>query len=401
MSLSHVRVTVDNGGIFYGGRHMALAHNLGFLHTGAEPEIKQAVDAYCRGKLDQGALREAARELRTARWQLQKDAGIELLPVGDFAWRDRVLTHSLTFGVIPECLTATTDACELPTLDTLVASEVDCELAAWFDTGSQYLVPEFTEDQRFRLSWEQLFEEVDEAHRLGHKVKPVLIGPLTYLWLGKARDNSFDRLDLLERLLPVYGEILGRLAAVGVEWVQLDEPILALDLAQDWKTALERAYHSLQYSPLKKLLATYFGGLKDNLGLVACLPVAGLHIDAVAAPEQLAGVLDRLPTYKVLSLGVVDGCEVAHGSVEAALAALRQAQLRFGDDLWVAGSGPLLAQVGQPGSDSADRLALAVQKCGEISVLAEALNRPQMPELYLEGWAAQGQSQVEAQIVCH
>lgn len=380
---------------------MALAHNLGFLHTGADRELKEAVDAYCRGELDQGGLRATARQLRTARWQLQKDAGIELLPVGDFAWHDQVLTHSLTFGVIPQGLTPTTDACGLPTLDTLFASGADCDLAPWFDTGSRYVVPEFTEDQRFRLSWEQLFEEVDEAHCLGHKVKPVLIGPLTYLWLGKARDDSFDKLDLLERLLPVYGEILGRLAAVGVEWVQLDEPILALDLPQDWKTAFERAYHSLQYSPLKKLLATYFGGLKDNLGLVACLPVAGLHIDAVAAPEQLAGVLDRLPTYKVLSLGVVNGCDVAPGDVDAALAALRQAQLRFGDDLWVAGSGPLLATDEQPGSDSTDRLELAARKCGEIACLAQALNRPQMPEMYLEGWAAQGQSQAEAQIACH
>src|SRR5690606_36182866 len=162
----------------------------------------------------------------------------------------------------------------------------------------------------FQLSWEQLFEEVEEARELGHAVKPVVIGPLTYLWLGKVKDadalaNGFDRLDLLERLLPLYGEIFQRLAAQGVEWVQIDEPILALDLPQDWTNAFERAYNLLQRDPLKKLVATYFGGLEDNLGLAASLPVEGLHIDLVRAPEQFPTILDRLPAYKVLSLGVV------------------------------------------------------------------------------------------------
>ncbi|PMZ63382.1 5-methyltetrahydropteroyltriglutamate--homocysteine S-methyltransferase, partial [Pseudomonas sp. GW247-3R2A] len=176
------------------------------------------------------------------------------------------------------------------------------------------------------LSWEQLFDEVDEAKALGHNVKPVIIGPLTYLWLGKAKGNDFDKLDLLERLLPIYGEILGRLAAQGVEWVQIDEPILTLDLPQAWKNAFERAYHILQYSPLKKLVATYFSGLEDNLGLAVGLPVQGLHIDAVRAPDQLGQVLDRLPTYKILSVGLVNGRNVWRCELEQVLAQLQPAQ---------------------------------------------------------------------------
>lgn len=263
---------------------MALAHNLGFPRIGADRELKKALEAYWKGDLDQTGLRAVGQQLRAAHWQVQKEAGIELLPVGDFAWYDQVLTHSLTLGAIPERFAHVRDAAGLPTLDTLFAmargassccgaslgkTQYAQELTKWFDTNYHYLVPEFTQDQRFQLSWEQLFEEVDEAHALGHKVKPVLIGPLTYLWLGKAKGDSFDKLELLDRLLPVYGEILGRLAAQGVEWVQFDEPVLTLDLPQDWKTAFERAYHSLQYSPLKKLVATYFGGLEDNLGLAA------------------------------------------------------------------------------------------------------------------------------------
>ncbi len=377
---------------------MALAHNLGFPRIGADRELKKALEAYWKGELDQAALRAVGRELRATHWQVQKEAGIDLLPVGDFAWYDQVLTHSLTFGVIPERFSNVRNDKGLPTLDTLFAmargATRNCcdgnhskaqhaqELTKWFDTNYHYLVPEFTQDQRFQLSWEQLFEEVDEARALGHNVKPVIIGPLTYLWLGKAKGESFDKLELLDRLLPIYGEILGRLAGQGVEWVQIDEPILSLDLPQDWKNAFERAYHSLQYSPLKKLIATYFGGLEDNLGLAVSLPVHGLHIDLVRAPEQLPAVLDRLPTYKVLSLGVVNGRNVWRCDLDRALELLTDAQLRFADNLWVAASCSLLhSPVNLEREEQLDAelkswLAFAKQKCSEISILSAALNDP-------------------------
>ena len=382
---------------------MALAHNLGFPRIGADRELKKALEAYWKGDLTQAALQAVGRDLRAKHWQLQKDAGIDLLPVGDFAWYDQVLGHSLALGVIPERFASALNERGLPTLDTLFAmargATATCcggehgqaqyaqELTKWFDTNYHYLVPEFSAEQTFQLSWEQLFDEVAEAHALGHKVKPVIIGPLTYLWLGKAKGNEFDKLELLERLLPVYNEILGRLAAQGVEWVQIDEPILTLDLPQAWKSAFERAYHILQYSPLKKLVATYFSGLQDNLGLAVGLPVDGLHIDTVRAPEQLTAVLDRLPTYKVLSVGLVNGRNVWRCELEAALAQLQFAQERFGDNLWVAGSCSLLhSPVDVEREDKLDPelknwLAFAVQKCGEISVLRDALNDPQAPKV--------------------
>ncbi|POA46335.1 5-methyltetrahydropteroyltriglutamate--homocysteine S-methyltransferase [Pseudomonas sp. MPR-ANC1] len=382
---------------------MAVAHTLGFPRIGADRELKKALEAYWKGDLDQAALNQVGRDLRAAHWQLQKDAGIDLLPVGDFAWYDQVLTHSLTFGVIPERFDNVRDEHGQPSLDTLFAmargATAGCcggehgktqyaqELTKWFDTNYHYLVPEFTADQPFKLSWEQLFDEVEEARALGHNVKPVIIGPLTYLWLGKAKGNEFDKLDLLERLLPVYNEILGRLAGQGVEWVQIDEPILTLDLPQAWKSAFERAYHILQYSPLKKLVATYFSGLQDNLGLAVGLPVQGLHIDAVRAPEQLGQVLDRLPTYKILSVGLVNGRNVWRCELEQALAQLQPAQERFGDNLWVSSSCSLLhSPVDVEREDKLDPelkswLAFAVQKCSEISVLRNALNDPQAPKV--------------------
>lgn len=355
---------------------MALAHNLGFPSIGRDSELHKAKAAFRSGELDEAGLHAVGRNLRAAHWQLQKDAGIELLPVGDFAWGDTVLNHSQAFGVIPpgrHTLTGLADG---------VAAHPQ---AQWFDGPARYTVPELTAGQVFTLNWESLFEEVDEAHALGHAVKPVVIGPLTYLWLGKAKDAGFDTLELVDRLLPLYDDIFNRLAAQGVEWVQIDEPILGLDLPQDWKNAYERVYNILQRAPLKKLVATYFDGLAGNLGLAANLPVDGLHIDLVRAPEQYPIVLDRLPAYKVLSLGVVNGGNVGACDLDNAFEVLRHAAERLGDRLWVAPSCPLLHGALEQGDDhcvdSKSALAFAVQKCRDVVQLAKAASAPELAVL--------------------
>ncbi|GAB7528934.1 hypothetical protein PS3A_13430 [Pseudomonas sp. 3A(2025)] len=363
---------------------MALAHNLGFPCIGGGHELKNAQEAFCKGDLDEAGLRAVGRDLRAAHWQMQKDAGIELLPVGDFAWYDHVLTHSLTFGVIPQQLR---HGAEKPTLHTLFAMAHAQKMTRWFDTDYHYLVPEFTADQAFSLSWESLFEEVQEARDLGHAVKPVVIGPLTYLWLGKTQGADFDTLDLVDRLLPLYGQIFHRLAGQGVEWVQIDEPILTLDLPQAWKNAYERVYNILQREPLKKLVAICFGGLEDNLGLAANLPVDGLHIDLVRAPQQYPVILDRLPAYKILSLGLVDRCGAGRSDLDKALAVVRHAHERLGDRLWLAPSCSLLHSPldlvceGKPDSELKSGLAFAVQRCEEVALLTLAIHQPDAPEV--------------------
>ena len=374
---------------------MAVAHSLGFPRIGRDRELKKAQEAFWKGELDEAGLRTVGRDLRKTHWDLQKKAGIELLPVGDFAWYDQVLTHSLMFGVIPERFRPHDGKASLQTLFGMARGVSDSccggahaqEMTKWFDTNYHYLVPEFSADQQFQLGWDQLFEEVEEARALGHNVKPVIIGPLTYLWLGKAKGVEFDKLELLDRLLPLYGQIFQRLAAQGVEWVQIDEPILVLDLPQDWKNAFERAYNLIQRDPLKKLVATYFGGLEENLGLAANLPVDGLHIDLVRAPEQYPTILDRLPAYKVLSLGLVNGRNVWRCDLENALATLQHAHERLGDRLWVAPSCSLLhSPVDLGREDKLDAelkswLAFAVQKCEEVAVLAQAVNEPEAPKV--------------------
>ena len=374
---------------------MALAHSLGFPRIGRDRELKRAQEAFWKGELDEAGLRAVGQSLRKAHWALQEQAGLDLLPVGDFAWYDQVLTHSLMFGVIPERFAPASGKADLQTLFAMArgVGEHCCagahaqQRTKWFDTNYHYLVPEFQADQQFELGWKQLFEEVGEAMALGHSVKPVVIGPLTYLWLGKVKGAGFDKLDLLERLLPLYGQIFQRLASQGVEWVQIDEPILALDLPQDWKNAFERAYNLIQRDPLKKLVATYFGGLDGNLGLAANLPVDGLHIDLVRAPEQYPTILDRLPAYKILSLGLVNGRDVWRCDLEKALEVLRHAHERLGERLWVAPSCSLLhSPVDLSDEDHLDAesnswLGFALQKCEEVVLLARAVDAPQAPDV--------------------
>lgn len=370
---------------------MALAHNLGFPRIGRDRELKKALEAYWKDEIDEVALRKVGKDLRKQHWQMQHEAGIELLPVGDFAWYDHVLTHSLMFGVIPE-RHRRGDKVNLDTLFAMArgTTQTSCsctghaqEMTKWFDTNYHYLVPEFSKDQVFKLSWNELFDEIAEAKELGYQIKPVILGPLTYLWLGKEKEEGFSKLSLLEHLLPVYGEILQKIANLGVEWVQIDEPILGLDLPQEWKAAFERAYNLLQKEPIKKIIATYFAGLEDNLGLAANLPVDGLHVDLVRAPEQFPTILDRVPNYKVLSLGVVNGRNVWRADLDKILAILQLAAQRLGERLWVAPSCSLLhSPVDLEREDQLDTelkswLAFALQKCKEIAILTKAINDPE------------------------
>ncbi len=369
---------------------MNIAHNLGFPRIGARREMKRTVESYWKGDLPREGLEAMGRELRARHWKLQADAGLDLLPVGDFTWYDHVLDMSALLGVVPARFGVVDNDVDVNTYFRMArgrapgdkagsADTFACEMTKWFDTNYHYIVPEFSADQQFRLASNKLFSELAEAQALGYRAKPVIIGPLTYLWLGKAKGSAFDKLTLLDRLLPVYSELLARLKAAGVEWVQIDEPILVLDLPQAWKDAFESAYHRMQASGLKLLMATYFAALEDNAPLACRLPVDGLHIDVVRAPQQLSKVLDQLPPYKVLSLGVVDGRNVWRTDLDKALSLLEGAKERLGDRLWVAPSCSLLHSPVdlslEPDLDEEFRswLAFAVQKVAEVVTLKRGL----------------------------
>ena len=251
-------------------------------------------------------------------------------------------------------------------------------MTKWFDTNYHYIVPEFGADTTFRLDPSRILAQLAEARAQGVAAKPVLLGPVSYLALGKVRDAAhpdLDRLSLLPRLLPVYTELLQVLADAGVEWVQIDEPILVTELSPDWQHALNLAYHHLKSVRIKVLLATYFGPLKENAWLAVNLPVAGLHLDAIRGREDVKPLLNLLPTHKVLSLGVIDGRNIWKTDLEAVLDWLEPVAARLGDRLWLAPSCSLLhVPVDLASEDGLDAelkswLAFARQKLDELRVL--------------------------------
>ncbi|MHB1098004.1 MAG: 5-methyltetrahydropteroyltriglutamate--homocysteine S-methyltransferase [Burkholderiales bacterium] len=372
---------------------MVTTHNLGFPRIGAKRELKFALESYWKGQSSRDELKTLGAQLRQRHWQNQSHH-LDLVPVGDFAFYDQVLDMSFTLGNLPE----RARGFHGDLLDNYFrvargrsAWEADehagcCdgisagEMTKWFDTNYHYIVPEFTANTEFKLDASRLLDQLGEARAQGIEAKPVIIGPVTYLWVGKAKDDS-DRLALLERLLPVYSELLDQLAAQGVEWVQIDEPALVTELSADWRHAFNLAYHHLKISRVKLLLATYFGPLQENLYLASNLPIAGLHVDAINARDEIPSLLNLLPSHKVLSLGVINGRNIWKTDLGAVLNWLEPIAERLGDRLWIAPSCSLLhvpvdlASEQKLDGEIKSWLAYALQKLDELKVLAKALNQ--------------------------
>ncbi|ROQ38866.1 methionine synthase (B12-independent) [Marinobacter sp. 3-2] len=365
---------------------MVTTHNLGFPRIGARRELKFAQEAFWKGRISEEDLQITGADLRRRHWQNQRP--LDRVPVGDFSFYDQILDMSVTLGNLPERVNDTKGS-ELDRYFRVArgrsGQESACcgvqagEMTKWFDTNYHYIVPEFHQNTRFRLNGNRLIDQIDEARAQGLTPKPVIIGPVTYLWLGKAKDDS-DRLLLLESLLPVYSELLELLADHGVEWVQVDEPALVTDLDADWRHAFSLAYHHLKTSTPKLLVTTYFGELRENLQLACELPVAGLHLDAISAPQEVPRVVDWLPPHKQLSLGVINGRNIWRSDLEKTLDWLEPVYEKLGNRLWLAPSCSLIhVPVDLTSEDKLDPeirswLAFAVQKLDELKTLATALN---------------------------
>jgi 5-methyltetrahydropteroyltriglutamate--homocysteine methyltransferase len=363
---------------------MTTLHLAGFPRIGAKRELKFLLENYWQGQIDAQALQQGARELRQRHWLLQKGAGITLSPLGDFSLYDHVLDTQILVGAIPPRFGF--DAANL-SLDQYFQlargnqQQPALEMTKWFDTNYHYLVPEWHADTHFAANPAALLAQLAEARALGIRTKPVLLGPVTLLWLGKCKGGDFDRLHLLPALLACYEQILQQLAAAGVSWVQLDEPILALDLPADWLLAIATTYQQLAATPLNILLATYFGSVADHAALLTTLPVAGLHLDLVRAPEQLDGFAAHWPADKILSAGIVDGRNIWRSNLSAQLARLEPLAGQLGDRLWLAPSCSLLhcpvdaAAETTMDADIRSWLAFAVQKLNELKLLQRGLEQ--------------------------
>ena len=323
-------------------------NSLGFPRIGRRRELKFALEKYWRGESTQVELREVASELRRTHWQWQAAAGIEQVPVGDFAFYDQVLTLSATLNAIPERHRGE-GAIDLDTLFRVARGRAPTgqdapasEMTKYFNTNYHYLVPELSQNQVFSIAYEQFFDEVSEAQSLGYKAKPVLLGPVSYLFLAKTVGQEFDKLSLLPNLLAAYADILARFAAQGVQWVQLDEPILALELDGEWQAAITEAYQALSTAKVKILLTSYYGGIAHHQALVSALPVAGLHVDLVTAPDQLAVFANALGQDQILSAGVVNGRNVWAAEVDLIAERIGAVARDLGDRLWIGTSCSLL-----------------------------------------------------------
>jgi 5-methyltetrahydropteroyltriglutamate--homocysteine methyltransferase len=362
---------------------MTRSSNLGFPRVGAHRELKRALESYWNGEGGRDALLATATELRARHWRLQQEAGIDIIPSNDFSLYDHVLDMTAALGAVPARFAEAGDPFDTyfaMARGTPTASAM--EMTKWFDTNYHYIVPELRVGQTFRLSSTKAVDEYLEAKAIGIHTRPVLVGPITWLSLGKAKDEGLDPLSLLDGILPVYAELLGTLKATGADWVQIDEPVLALDLTEAQRAAIRRAYEALQPVAPRIMLATYFEGLRDNMELAATLPVSGLHVDLVRAPEQLSAMLKSLTADKILSIGVIDGRNIWRADLERKVALIAQAWDRVGPDRLEVGPSCSLLHIpvdldGETELDDELKLwlAFAKQKLGEVAALTSVARR--------------------------
>lgn len=385
-------------------------HTLGYPRIGEQRELKKATEAYWKGKLALDELLATGKKLRETNWKKQQAAGIDLIPVNDFSFYDQTLDLSCLVGNVPPRFQWQGGQTDANTVFTVArgtqggASPVahthgaDCgcdnkgvstyasEMTKWFDTNYHYIVPEFQADTKFTLSSTKVFDEFAEAKALGFNAKPVLVGPVTYLSLGKVQDANhpdFDQFTLLDDLLGVYEQVISQLAAAGAQWIQLDEPVFSLDLTEKQLAALKSSYERLSKAKgaSKLIVTTYFGGVRGNLGAYLALPVDALHFDFVRGAEDIDAVLAKFPQDKILSVGIVEGRNIWKNHYDASLEVLEKARAAVGADrLWVAPSCSLmhspvtLANEPKLDDELKNWLAFADQKLAEVVDLRQLLD---------------------------
>ncbi|URJ29793.1 5-methyltetrahydropteroyltriglutamate--homocysteine S-methyltransferase [Blochmannia endosymbiont of Camponotus sp.] len=361
-----------------------VGHTLGFPRIGLYRELKYALENYWNGKIQEDKLLEIGRTLRMRHWKQQKDSGMDWIPVGDFAWYDHVLTTSLMLNNVPNRHRVFQEKITLNTLfkvsrgyslnNKLIPPS---EMKKWFNTNYHYIVPEFIQTQEFKLNWTQLFDEIDEALSLKHKIKPILLGPISYLWLGKVKGKKFDRLSLLPAVLSVYQNILNIFSKKNIDWVQIDEPILVLELPSKWLEAYLNTYEQL-HGKVKLLLTTYFDSIYHHLNIIKQLKVDGLHVDLVSSPDNVPLIHTQIPKNWILSAGVINGRNIWKTNLHNWFKKL--SPLVGERKIWIGSSCSLLhSPIDLNMEKKLDKhitewFAFALQKCAEIKMLCTALN---------------------------
>ncbi len=380
-----------------------LTNNLGFPRIGAKRELKKATEAYWSNKIDSNELLETASSLRKLNWNTQKKAGINLIPSNDFSFYDQVLDMTCTLGAIPSRFNWDQNNIDLDLMFTIarglskIGTSNDkatyaSEMTKWFDTNYHYIVPELTSNMDFKLASTKIFDEFQEALSEGIKTKPVLVGPVTYLKMGKVFGDdaaTFNRYSLLDKMLPVYIQILQKLEEMGAEWVQIDEPIFSLDLTKEELEALTKTYKVLAGSvnKLKLMVANYFGEIRENLAVFLSLPVSALHVDAVRGKKEIDTVIESFPENKILSIGIVNGRNIWKNNYNTSLSVLEKAKSALGvDNIMVAPSCSMIhspvtiANESKLDAELLNWMSFATEKLDEIVTLAKATSGENVQE---------------------
>ena len=357
-------------------------HLSGYPRIGAKRELKFAVEAFWKGDKTEAELQTVAADIRSKNWAAQKAAGADLLPVGDFSFYDHVLDLLCTLGAIPKRFGFDAANLSLPEYFQLArgnATQFAMEMTKWFDTNYHYIVPEWHADTEFSVNAGRLVAQIKEAKAQGYDIKPTLVGPITLLWLGKSKEEGFKRLSLLPKLVEAYAQLLRELAAEGVDWIQIDEPILAANADQNWLNAFAATYKELANTGTRIIIGTYFASVAEHLELLKNLPVHGLHIDAVRAPEQVATFVNAWPQNKVLSIGLIDGRNVWRANLSKVIDTLAPIAAKLGNNLWIAPSCSLLhspqdlAVEEKLDGEIKSWMAFAAQKLVELGTVKQAL----------------------------
>lgn len=332
-----------------------ISHNLGYPRIGEKRELKKSTEKYWKKEITLEQLLKEGRELRKKNWLTQSQAGIDLIPVNDFSFYDQMLDMSILLGVFPERFKNHLHLEEID-LKFLIARGgntpdlVASEMTKWLDTNYHFIVPELNEVNDFKISSQKIFDEVKEAQELNINAKPVLIGPFTFLRFAKfyQGENTIERrLTLLPKLVKIYEEILQKLDKQGVSWIQIDEPVLSLDLSKDEKKQFFEVYQILKksLSQAKLIVVNYFGKLSENLNEFINLPVDAIHVDLIKGADELPTILDALSKTlhsKKLSLGLVDGRNIWKNNLENSLSIINKVKASLNDNFMISSSCSLI-----------------------------------------------------------
>lgn len=370
-------------------------HNLGYPRIGSQRELKKASEQYWSGKISVEQLLQTGKTIRQQNWQLQKDAGIDVIPCNDFSFYDQTLDMSLMLGAIPGRYQQLVNDKKLSETDLLFAMArgyqkdgydvTAMEMTKWFDTNYHYIVPEFTADQQFSWFSHKVLNEFVESKQNGFNTKPVLLGPVSYLLSGKEKEEGFHRLELVKNVMPVYLEVLEKLQGNGAQYIQMDEPCLSLNLTDAEQNAVTKVYKEInsKFPNLHIILASYFECYGQNLQTAVNLPVQTIHLDLVRCPRQLDDILDTdLVNNKThLSLGVVDGRNIWKNNFRESLSLIDKAVKKLGAErIWIAPSCSLLHSPCDLALETNEAIltpeikqwmAFAKQKVGEVVTLKQ------------------------------